>query len=331
MSIAFSCAACDARLTVRDDLAGRRLRCTNCGSSNVVPELDAEEASEATGQASFAPTNAGVAAFYRLLIVGSILLFALTAFTATVLIAGSAPPQPIEEVLVGGVKTTIGVLRLSDRVREPRPVLGKVHKVTFKKNQSYVIDQESAELDSYLILVDANGRIVAEDDDGGGNLNARIIYRPQEEGQYRIIASSLGGKSTGGYKLTIREDDGKAVLVQPGFPQQPMPPRQFLPQQLPPQQLPTTPGKLVDGKLEIADALQFADGFLHQFNQRGIGKTYEIELRGDRSYSIDMKRNQPNPFDSYLMVLDAGLNVLAVDDDSGGDFNAHLIFTPPAA
>ena len=338
MSIAFSCTACDAPLTARDKLAGRRLRCTNCGSSNVVPELDDPDTSEESGGAKSAPRNAGVVAFYRILIVGSLLIVALTVVTATLLIASSAPVLPAEEVLVGGVKTTTGFIRQSDRVKDPGPLLGKVHKVTFKKEQSYVIDQESTEMDSFLFLVDANGRIVAQDDDGGGNFNARIIYRPLEAGEFRIIATSLNKQQTGSYKLTIREDDGKAMLVQapmvqPRFPApqlrpQPVVPQPFFPHQLPQQRLPTTPKKLVDGKIEVSDTLQIADGFEDRLNVRAIGKAYEIELRGDRIYSIDMKSRQ---FDSYLMILDAGVNVLAVDDDSGGNLNAHLVFTPPAA
>ena len=295
MSIAFSCAACDAPLTVRDELAGRRLRCTNCGSSNMVPELDGAEASATTGQASFARTNAGVAAFYRILIVGGILIVALTVFTATLLIAGSAPVLPIEEVLVGGVKTTTGVIRRSDRIKEPRPVLGKVHKVTLKKDQSYVIDQESTELDSYLLLVDATGRIVAEDDDGGGNLNARIIYRPLDAGEYRIIATSFNRAQTGNYKLSIREDDGKAALVvQPRFPLQPAQEEPFFPQKPLPQarggpisRRPATPAELVDGKFEVKDQIRFAD----KVTKVGLkfGKVYEMQLTAGVTYRIELE------------------------------------------
>ena len=211
MSIAFSCASCDAPLSVRDDLAGRRHRCVNCGSMNIVPELEDADASERAGPAPVRRKNAGVAIFYRALVVGCLLMFALTAFTATVLIAGSGNVEPPEEVLVNGVKITTGMIRRTNRVREPRPVLGKIHRVTLTKGQSYVIDQESNELDSYLILLDAQGKVVSEDDDGGGNFNARIIFRPAETGEYRIIATSFKGGQTGAYKLTIREDDGKAA------------------------------------------------------------------------------------------------------------------------
>jgi hypothetical protein len=336
MSIAFSCVSCDAPLSVRDDLAGRRLRCTNCGSSNTVPELDQTEASEPIGRASIRRMNSGVAFFYRALVVGGILVFVLTAFTATVLIAGSGQPEPAEEVLVGGVKTTNGVIGKNSKIKEPRPVLGKVHRVTLKKGQAYVIDQESNELDSFLILVDGHGKIVSEDDDGGGNFNARILFRPAETGEYRIVATSFKGRETGAYKLTIREDDGKAALVGPNIPA-PMPPiaqpnfggPPMLPKELPPQLRAPTPVKLDNGKLELTDTLQQTDTFLHQPNQFGFGKTYELDLRNDRSYRVDMTSNQ---LDSYLMILDAGgRNVLAQDDDGGGNLNARIFFAPPAA
>ena len=62
--------------------------------------------------------------------------------------------------------------------------------------------------------------------------------------------------------------------------------------------------------------------------QTGVGQIYELELRGDRTYRIDMTADRP--LDSYLIVTDAGGNVLARDDDSGGNLNARIFFSPPA-
>ena len=343
MSISFSCPSCDASLNVREELAGRRLRCAHCGSSYTVPELDEldmpESASESdTGDGkAIRRDNAGVAVFYRLFAVGCILVVVMTGATTAALFVAAAPIEPAEEFLVGGVRTTNGVIGPFDRLREPKRVLGKLHKVTLKKDQSYVIDQVSNQLDSYLILVDAKGRTVAEDDDGGGNLNARIIYRPSEEGEFRIIATSFLKKDTGPYTLTIREDDGKAVLVQrpmlqpqfqpPPF-QPPMQPVVQRPKRLLPQPVVPIPVALVDGKLAIEDKLQAFDIFVYKQIERNFGKTYEVELRGDRTYRIDMISVE---LDSYLIVVDAaGTNVLSEDDDSGGNLNARISFSPPA-
>jgi hypothetical protein len=46
---------------------------------------------------------------------------------------------------------------------------------------------------------------VAEDDDSGGNRNARIVYRCTQDGEYRIYATCLGGNTAGAFQLTVRE------------------------------------------------------------------------------------------------------------------------------
>ncbi|KRG39407.1 hypothetical protein ARC78_01425 [Stenotrophomonas pictorum JCM 9942] len=73
------------------------------------------------------------------------------------------------------------------------------YKLTVAKAGLYTVTMESSAFDSYLRL---NGRNVeVEDDDNGGQLNARIrAYL--EPGDYTIAASSLNG-STGSFKLGV--------------------------------------------------------------------------------------------------------------------------------
>ena len=74
------------------------------------------------------------------------------------------------------------------------------YKLKVDKAGLYAITLESSAFDSYLRL---NGRNVElEDDDNGGNLNARIrTYL--EPGEYTIGASSLNG-NTGSFKLSVK-------------------------------------------------------------------------------------------------------------------------------
>jgi hypothetical protein len=69
----------------------------------------------------------------------------------------------------------------------------------------YVIDLVSTDFDAYLKLKSPAGLTVAEDDDSGGGLNARIMFSCSEPGTYRILASSLGKDGSGTFKLTVRE------------------------------------------------------------------------------------------------------------------------------
>ncbi len=74
------------------------------------------------------------------------------------------------------------------------------YKLKIDKAGLYAITLESSAFDSYLRL---NGRNVElEDDDNGGNLNARIrTYL--EPGEYTIAASSVNG-NTGSFKLSVK-------------------------------------------------------------------------------------------------------------------------------
>src|SRR5205823_2286850 len=64
--------------------------------------------------------------------------------------------------------------------------VSKVHTLKLVPGSTYTIDLQSIDFDAYLRLEDPSSKQVAEDDDGGGNLNSRIVYTPQSEGEYRI-------------------------------------------------------------------------------------------------------------------------------------------------
>ena len=49
------------------------------------------------------------------------------------------------------------------------------------------------------------GKVLAQNDDGGGQLNARIIFRPNANGNFWIIGASVGMRGNGDYTVTVRE------------------------------------------------------------------------------------------------------------------------------
>ena len=57
-------------------------------------------------------------------------------------------------------------------------------------------------LDPFLTLRDAAGDVVAENDDGGGDLNSMLRYVMQDDREYTIVASGLGD-SAGAYTLRV--------------------------------------------------------------------------------------------------------------------------------
>jgi hypothetical protein len=106
------------------------------------------------------------------------------------------------------------ILNVTDKWTDKDPQYGKrntyykAYPIKMKAGETYIIDLVRPEkidfnLDPYLFLEDKNKQVVAEDDDSGGNLNARIVFTPKTDGEYRIIATTLV-PATGGFTLTVR-------------------------------------------------------------------------------------------------------------------------------
>ena len=79
----------------------------------------------------------------------------------------------------------------------------KAYTVKMTKGKTYIIDMVKAagmdnKLDPYLILESPAKQVIAQDDDGGGFPNARIVIRPTADGEYRIIATGLSDISAFG-------------------------------------------------------------------------------------------------------------------------------------
>jgi serine protease Do len=112
-------------------------------------------------------------------------------------------PPPSKD---GVVLTVTGSLTAKDTLSKTRPgTFTKVHEVKLQKDTIYVIDMESTEIDSFLILEDAMGKKLAEDDDSGGFPNARIEFRAPADGTYRVIATTYDAKEIGAYTLNVRK------------------------------------------------------------------------------------------------------------------------------
>ena len=96
-------------------------------------------------------------------------------------------------------------LELRGQLDKRTPTL--VYQVKLGAGKTYVIDMVSPDqiaLDPYLVLTDATGKKLAEDDDGGDGLNARIVFRAEQAGTFRIQATTFNA-GVGDFILTVRE------------------------------------------------------------------------------------------------------------------------------
>jgi predicted Zn finger-like uncharacterized protein len=84
----------------------------------------------------------------------------------------------------------------------------KLYQIELTAGRTYVIDMTSPNtqrLDPYLRVEDMNENVLAEDDDSGGNLNARITYVARHTGAHVIVATAFNPDQLGPFTLTVRE------------------------------------------------------------------------------------------------------------------------------
>jgi hypothetical protein len=183
-----------------------------CGSAAFRPYLRLEDPNAQQVATDIArAVNVDAVIMYRspktadyTIVVTSITINAVGKFKLTVKELGADFGKPIELKMEKGEAKFTGNLTKADPRRG-----NKIHKlflVPLEEGKTYQIDQVS-KMDSYLFLEDPDGKLLAQDDDGGGFPNARITYKAAKKGNYRIVATTLGGQDTGEFTLTVRQTD----------------------------------------------------------------------------------------------------------------------------
>lgn len=84
-----------------------------------------------------------------------------------------------------------------------------VHDFKMQAGKTYTFDLVSEEFDAYLRLENDDKGKLAEDDDGAGNLNSRIVFTPTSAGDYRLVVTTCDPGQFGVYRLTVRATDAK--------------------------------------------------------------------------------------------------------------------------
>ena len=84
-----------------------------------------------------------------------------------------------------------------------------------RSGQRIAIEMNSTSIDSYLILLSPQGRDLLQDDDSGGNQDARLVFTLPEDGTYTVLANSYGSRETGPYALSVAEEAGSQSAARP--------------------------------------------------------------------------------------------------------------------
>ncbi|MGD1899437.1 MAG: trypsin-like peptidase domain-containing protein [Phormidesmis sp.] len=174
-----------------------------------------------------------------------------------------------------------------------------------QRGQQVAIEMSSASIDAYLILLSPQGRDLIQDDDSGGNSNARLTFTLPEDGTYTVLANSYGSRETGSYSLRVAEgNDNRSVA---------------LPVARQPQG--TTSGLLLqeDGVLSSNSPFFEGDGSRYE----------EFSFEGSAGQQVNIALTS-REFDPYLILVGPDGEVLDTNDDiSANSLNAGLSVVLP--
>jgi serine protease Do len=166
------------------------------------------------------------------------------------------------------------------------------------------IDLISTDFDAFAILTDAGGTKLADNDDGGGGTNARIIFTLPASGTYRVLANSLVRGRYGRYTLRVHNIGmASSAGVTGGM-------------------LPNTVGQILRGQT-MSGQLSATDPKL---SDGSVFQAWTFIGRAGESIQVDVMSSD---FDAYAIIQDGNGVKLAADDDGGGGTNARIVFTLP--
>lgn len=217
------------------------------------------------------------------------------AFTLTVSSTGGATKVVGKEMKFEGQVAQTDPKVLAIIIMNKGPELpSQLHEVKLVAGKRYQIDMVKKDngLDPFLILQNKTGNQIAFDDDGGGDLNARIQFQCPKDDTYKIYAAALAGE--GAYTLTIKE--------------------------------------IALSKDETTVHNVGADGLkiIGKLNNATRSITYQVKMETGKTYVIDMTSPDQKALDPYLKLLDPNGKLLAEDDDGGDGLNSRITIRAPA-
>lgn len=163
-----------------------------------------------------------------------------------------------------------------------------------RAGQQVVIEMSSTDLDPYLILLAPDGGDIAQDDDGGGEKNSRVVTTLPSDGTYTILANTSSSGETGRYNLR--------VAAAASTPQQTS---QTLLQE--------------QGDLGPGSPVWQEDGTFYQ--------VYRFQGNAGQVVTISMESRE---FDTYVLLLDPDGQLVGQNDDaSSNNTNSLLTITLP--
>lgn len=158
----------------------------------------------------------------------------------------------------------------------------------------------SDDFDAMLVLAEWRGRVLAEDDDGGGNCNARLTYVVPRNRFYSLYATSSSGSELGSFRLELRR----------GAP--PAPPADTTCRGFGEVRGTVLLGQTVRGGLDPGDPFLRDSTYFERWT---------LPVTPGRPFTVDL---QSADFDPYLVLIRSRGEEFAADDDGGPGCGARL-------
>ena len=134
-----------------------------------------------------------------------------------------APPAAQDEPIAIG-STVVGSLAAGDTQMARDHSYLDSYTFSGKAGQRIIITLTSQAFDPYLILLDANGDSLSQNDDGGSSADARIDYTLPADGKYAIYVNSFGSNGSGTYSLSLQAAPAPPIAATAASPAARQPP-----------------------------------------------------------------------------------------------------------
>ncbi|MDY6803328.1 MAG: trypsin-like peptidase domain-containing protein [Cyanobacteriota bacterium] len=170
-----------------------------------------------------------------------------------------------------------------------------------KEGQQLTIEMIGTEIDPYLILLSSSNREIAQDDDSGGDRNAKIVITLPEDDTYKLLANSYEAGQSGDYQLRIvpgsssSSSPSSSPLLRSLFDNE----RSILNE---------------EGTLDSSDLVLESDGSLYD----------EYTFEGSKGQQVSI-RLESSDFDPYLAVFGPNGNLVGENDDTSESNNNSFL------
>jgi hypothetical protein len=229
-----------------------------------------------------------------------------------------APARDVSAVTVAGTleweATSTGTFGGSETEYDGRRV--QAWELDAEAGTRVVIEMRSDDFDSYLYLTGPGYAEPAFNDDGAGNLNARICAELPESGRYLVLSGAFSGGDAGQI-YTVRPSRVDAPSACDEFEMTPEAVTGAL------AQMPTD-GRTLRLGAEATSELDSITAGRHPDTNRPL-QAWSFQGQADRTVYVDVVSDD---FDTVLYAMGAGLDGILFIDDGEAGCNSRMAITP---